>query len=65
MTNVQHPDTRVRCRDYGCRACWHGHWLWMIPTDTQSMELSIGIIQHHDVIPAESINTQEKFEGKP
>lgn len=39
----------------------HGHWLWMIPTDTQSMELSIGVVQHHDVIPAESINTKDKF----
>ena len=39
----------------------HGHWLWMIPIDKQSMELSIGVIHHHDVIPAERINTQEKF----
>jgi flavin-dependent dehydrogenase len=39
----------------------HGHWLWMIPIDKHSMELSIGVIHHHDVIPAEQINTQEKF----
>ncbi len=38
-----------------------GHWLWMIPTDRESMELSIGIIHHHDVIPAQSINTKDKF----
>jgi flavin-dependent dehydrogenase len=39
----------------------HGHWLWMIPTDTQEMELSIGVIHHHEVIPAEMLNTKEKF----
>jgi hypothetical protein len=38
-----------------------GHWLWMIPIDTQAKELSIGIMHHHDVIPANTINTQEKF----
>ncbi len=38
-----------------------GHWLWMIPTDPQTDELSLGIIHHHDVISAEQINTQEKF----
>lgn len=38
-----------------------GHWLWMIPTDSQSMELSVGMMHHHDVIPSESINTSEKF----
>lgn len=47
---------------YGTNHCFgSGHWLWMIPTDTQSMELSIGIIHHHDVISAQSLNTQEKF----
>ncbi|MEO0373276.1 MAG: tryptophan halogenase [Cyanobacteria bacterium P01_A01_bin.17] len=39
----------------------HGHWVWVIPTDTQKMELSIGIAHHHSVIPAKSINTKEKF----
>ncbi|NEQ80926.1 MAG: tryptophan halogenase, partial [Moorea sp. SIO2I5] len=38
-----------------------GHWLWMIPTDTHSGELSIGVIHHHDVIPATEVNTEEKF----
>jgi flavin-dependent dehydrogenase len=38
-----------------------GHWLWMIPTDTESMELSVGIMHHHDVIPSERINTLDKF----
>jgi hypothetical protein len=33
----------------------------MIPIDKKSMELSIGVIHHHDVIPAEQINTQDKF----
>ncbi len=38
-----------------------GHWLWMIPIDTKAKELSIGVMHHHDVIPADTINTQEKF----
>ncbi|MBO3462730.1 tryptophan 7-halogenase [Aetokthonos hydrillicola Thurmond2011] len=48
---------------YYCTNHWfgHGHWLWMIPIDTDPLELSIGIIQHHDVIPANSINTLDKF----
>ncbi len=51
------------CSHYYATNHWfgHGHWLWMIPTDTQSMELSIGIIHHHDVISANCINTEEKF----
>ena len=40
----------------------NGHWLWMIPTDPKTGELSIGIIHHHDVISAQQINTQEKFQ---
>lgn len=39
----------------------HGHWLWMIPIDKESMELSIGIIHHHDVIPAQNLNKLENF----
>ena len=39
----------------------HGHWVWLIPTDTETMELSIGIAHHHSVIPAQSINSKEKF----
>ena len=38
-----------------------GHWLWMIPIDKHSNELSIGIVHHHNVIAAKTINTQEKF----
>ncbi|TRU53162.1 MAG: tryptophan halogenase [Microcystis aeruginosa Ma_QC_Ca_00000000_S207] len=38
-----------------------GHWLWMIPIDTQTMELSIGVIHHHDVINSTQVNSQEKF----
>ncbi len=41
----------------------HGHWLWMIPTDTDSHELSVGLIQHRDVISDNQINTKEKFYG--
>ncbi len=40
-----------------------GHWLWQIPIDTKENELSIGIIHHHDVIPANRINTKEKFDS--
>lgn len=39
----------------------HGHWVWVIPTDTQTMELSVGVSHHHKVIPAHSVNTREKF----
>ncbi|YAF97319.1 MAG: tryptophan halogenase [Nodularia sp. CChRGM 3473] len=39
----------------------HGHWLWMIPTDKDPLELSIGVIHHHEVIPANSINSLDKF----
>lgn len=38
-----------------------GHWLWMIPIDTKTMELSIGVIHHHQVIPSEQVNSEEKF----
>jgi flavin-dependent dehydrogenase len=38
-----------------------GHWLWMIPSEKDSMELSIGVIHHHDLIPSHKINTKEKF----
>jgi len=39
----------------------HGHWLWMIPLDKDSMELAVGVIHHKDVIPSEYLNTKEKF----
>lgn len=39
----------------------HGHWIWMLPIDKQVMELSIGIVHHHDVISSKEINTQGKF----
>lgn len=39
----------------------NGHWLWMIPIDTQEMELSIGIIHHHQVISSQQVNKPEKF----
>ncbi len=40
-----------------------GHWLWMIPIDSEAQEVSIGIIHHHDAISAKEMNTQEKFEA--
>lgn len=51
------------CSHYYATNHWFGkgHWLWMIPTDTQSMELSIGVIHHHDTISSESLNTRDKF----
>jgi flavin-dependent dehydrogenase len=39
----------------------HGHWLWMIPTEPNSQEVSIGMMHHHEQLPASEINTQEKF----
>ena len=39
----------------------HGHWIWMIPIDMDTDEISIGVMHHHDVIPGTSINTQEKL----
>lgn len=39
----------------------HGHWIWMIPIDMDTDEISIGVMHHHDAIPASSINTQEKL----
>lgn len=38
----------------------HGHWLWMIPIG-RTRELSIGIMHHHDTLPADQINTLDKF----
>lgn len=51
------------CSHYYATNHWfgHGHWLWMIPTDRETQEVSIGIIQHHEAIPADRINTREKF----
>lgn len=39
----------------------HGHWLWMIPTDSQTMEVSIGMMHHHDQLPSDEVRTQERF----
>ncbi|GAB1544097.1 hypothetical protein NUACC21_67730 [Scytonema sp. NUACC21] len=39
----------------------YGHWLWMTPTDMESKELSIGIVQYNDVFPNEWVNTPDKF----
>lgn len=53
------------CSHYYSTNHWfgHGHWLWMIPTETKLMELSIGIIHHTDVISAKDINTKNKFKN--
>jgi hypothetical protein len=57
-----HPTESLSSRYYATNH-WMGtgHWLWMIPLDTQTMEMSIGVIHHHDVIPAEQINSEDKF----
>ncbi|ARV60129.1 tryptophan halogenase [Nostocales cyanobacterium HT-58-2] len=51
------------CSHYYATNHWfgYGHWLWIIPTDKYTQEISIGVIHHHDVIPTSDINTQEKF----
>ncbi|CCI19898.1 conserved hypothetical protein [Microcystis aeruginosa PCC 9807] len=51
------------CSHYYATNHWfgHGHWLWMIPTEKDSQEISIGIAQHRSVIANDQINTQEKF----
>lgn len=51
------------CSHYYATNHWfgHGHWLWMIPTEKDSQEISIGIAQHRSAIANDEINTQEKF----
>ena len=59
-----HPDGTSSSHYYATNHFFgHGHWLWMIPIDKKSMDLSIGIIHHHKVIPAEGVNTLDKFRG--
>ena len=41
----------------------HGHWVWMLPIDTKERELSIGIVHHKQIIPANQINALEKFKN--
>ena len=51
------------CSHYYATNHWfgHGHWIWMIPTETNSQELSLGISYHRSAIDDRQINTQEKF----
>jgi flavin-dependent dehydrogenase len=51
------------CSHYYATNHWmgHGHWIWMIPTDTEEQEISIGLVHHHDYISAKSVNNREKF----
>ena len=55
--------TGASCSHYYATNHWFGkgRWLWMIPTDIETMELSIGVIHHHDYISSESLNSKEKF----
>jgi flavin-dependent dehydrogenase len=56
------PDNVSTSHYYGTNHYFgHGHWCWMIPIDTQQMELSIGMMHHHEQLPADQINTEEKF----
>ncbi|NEP19934.1 MAG: tryptophan halogenase, partial [Leptolyngbya sp. SIO4C1] len=41
----------------------HGHWVWMIPIDRRTGELSIGVVHHHEMIPASSLNRCEKLQA--
>ncbi|MBN3907303.1 MAG: tryptophan 7-halogenase [Nostoc sp. NMS1] len=56
------PDV-CTCSHYYAANHWmgHGHWVWMLPTDTQNMELSIGLLYHHDIISPNTVNNKEKF----
>ena len=57
-----HPHRASSSTYYGTNYFFgQGHWLWMIPTDTEEMEISIGLVHHDQVIPADKINTQEQF----
>jgi flavin-dependent dehydrogenase len=54
------------CSHYYATNHWfgHGHWLWMIPTEKDSQEISIGIAYHRSAIADHQINTKEKFYRK-
>lgn len=56
------PDAATTSRYY-CTNHWfgHGHWLWMIPSDKQPLELSLGVMHHHEVISGQSLNSLDKF----
>lgn len=42
----------------------HGHWLWMIPiTSGDELELSVGVMFHHEAVRAKDLGTPEKFEA--
>ena len=41
----------------------NGHWIWMIPTNTETKEVSVGIVHHHNVIPGSSLDSSEKFDA--
>ncbi|MGK7931383.1 MAG: tryptophan 7-halogenase [Microcystaceae cyanobacterium] len=51
------------CSHYYATNHWfgHGHWLWMIPIEKDSQEISIGIAYHRSSISDKQINTKEKF----
>jgi flavin-dependent dehydrogenase len=56
------PNTAT-CSHYYSTNHWmgHGHWIWMIPTDTDNHELSVGLVYHHELISPQTVNSKEKF----
>ena len=57
-----HPDRSIVSFYYGTNHFFgNGHWLWMIPIDNEEKEVSIGVIHHHERVPAKNVNSQEKF----
>ena len=62
LDNGYHPTETVASRYYATNH-WMGtgHWMWMIPLDRQTMEVSVGLIHHHDIVSANEINSAEKF----
>lgn len=39
----------------------HGHWVWMIPTCSESKEVSIGVVYHKQFISPDQFSTRDKL----
>jgi len=63
LFDPESPRDRVATSQYYATNHWmgRGHWLWQIPIDTETKTLSVGGMFHHDVIPGDSVGTQDKL----